>query len=36
MQAAGEGFGPDGTAAVWNFLGRVGGGAARMARGWPT
>jgi hypothetical protein len=36
MQAAGEGFGPDGTAAVWNFLGRVGDGAARMARGWPT
>ncbi|PBL03350.1 hypothetical protein ARMGADRAFT_910387, partial [Armillaria gallica] len=36
MQAAGEGFSPDGTAAVWNFLGRVGGGAARMARGWPT
>ncbi|KAF8626934.1 hypothetical protein AX17_006434 [Amanita inopinata Kibby_2008] len=26
----------DGTAAVWNILGRVGGGAARMARGWPT
>ncbi|KAK2459883.1 hypothetical protein APHAL10511_008083 [Amanita phalloides] len=26
----------DGTAAVWNVLGRVGGGAARMARGWPT
>lgn len=40
IQAAGEGFGggaaQDGTAAVWNFLGRVGGGAARMARGWPT
>ena len=36
MQAGGEGFGSDGTAAVWNFLGRVGGGAARMARGWPT
>ncbi|KAG5644171.1 hypothetical protein DXG03_009012 [Asterophora parasitica] len=36
MQAAGEGFSPDGTAAVWNFLGRVGGGAARIARGWPT
>jgi len=34
----GEGFGfaPDGTAAVWSFLGRVGGGAARIARGWPT
>jgi len=36
MQAAGEGFSPDGTTAVWNFLGRVGGGAARIARGWPT
>jgi len=41
IQAAGEGFAgsgvaQDGTAAVWNFLGRVGGGAARMARGWPT
>ena len=36
MQAAGEGFSPDGTAAVWNFLGRLGGGAARIARGWPT
>jgi len=28
--------GADGTAAVWDFLGRVGGGAARIARGWPT
>ena len=36
MHAGGEGFAPDGTAAVWNFLGRVGGGAARIARGWPT
>lgn len=45
IQAAGEGFAggwtgggaaQDGTAAVWNFLGKVGGGAARMARGWPT
>ncbi|RXW20634.1 hypothetical protein EST38_g5243 [Candolleomyces aberdarensis] len=36
LQAAGEGFSTDGTAAVWDFLGRVGGGAARMARGWPT
>lgn len=37
IQAAGEGFmPPDGTATVWNFLGRVGGGAARAARGWPT
>ena len=25
-----------GTKAVWSVLGRVGGGAARMARGWPT
>ena len=36
MQAAGEGFGYDDTAAVWAILGRVGGGAARIARGWPT
>ena len=36
MQAAGEGFSADGTATVWSFLGRVGGGAARIARGWPT
>ncbi|PPQ78593.1 hypothetical protein CVT24_002739 [Panaeolus cyanescens] len=36
MGPGGEGFGPDGTAAVWNFLGRLGGGAARIARGWPT
>ncbi|KAI0067221.1 hypothetical protein BV25DRAFT_1987669 [Artomyces pyxidatus] len=37
MHAAGEGFSHDGTAAVWNFLGRVGGGAAaRIVRGWPT
>ncbi|KAJ6512627.1 hypothetical protein C8R45DRAFT_890387 [Mycena sanguinolenta] len=46
MQYAGEGFvgggggaggfANDGTGAVWNFLGRVGGGAARMVRGWPT
>ncbi|KAG6901448.1 hypothetical protein C0995_011782 [Termitomyces sp. Mi166 len=40
--AAGEGFSPDAYAYVagaggwWNFLGRVGGGAARIARGWPT
>ena len=31
-----EGFGNDGVATVWDFLGRVGGGAARMARGWPN
>ncbi|KAJ2917356.1 hypothetical protein MD484_g3073, partial [Candolleomyces efflorescens] len=36
LQAAGEGFSTDGTQVVWDFLGRVGGGAARMARGWPT
>ncbi|RPD60129.1 hypothetical protein L227DRAFT_107788 [Lentinus tigrinus ALCF2SS1-6] len=36
MQAAGEGFSGDGTAAVWSFLGRLGGGAARTLRGWPT
>ena len=36
MHATGEGFPGEGTAAVWNFLGRVGGGAARIARGWPT
>lgn len=35
MQAAGEGFAGD-TAAVWGFLGRLGGGAARTLRGWPT
>ncbi|KAF5327753.1 hypothetical protein D9619_004089 [Psilocybe cf. subviscida] len=31
FHGAGEGFAPDGTAVVWSFLGRVGGGAARMA-----
>ncbi|KZT23119.1 hypothetical protein NEOLEDRAFT_1180343 [Neolentinus lepideus HHB14362 ss-1] len=31
-----EGFSPDGTAAVWKLFGRLGGGAARIARGWPT
>ncbi|KAJ7081877.1 hypothetical protein B0H15DRAFT_940416 [Mycena belliarum] len=36
MQGVGEGFSNDGTEAVWSFLGRVGGGAARMVRGWPT
>jgi hypothetical protein len=36
MQAAGEGFSPDGTAAVWSVLGRIGGRAARIAGGWPT
>ncbi|EIN10093.1 hypothetical protein PUNSTDRAFT_133858 [Punctularia strigosozonata HHB-11173 SS5] len=36
MHAGGEGFPGDGTAAVWNLFGRLGGGAARIARGWPT
>ncbi|KAG6898670.1 hypothetical protein C0993_005247 [Termitomyces sp. T159_Od127] len=41
MQAAGEGFSPDaygagGASVWWSLLGRVGGGAARIARGWPT
>ncbi|KAJ7472688.1 hypothetical protein FB451DRAFT_1089576 [Mycena latifolia] len=36
MQAAGEGFSSDGTEAVWSFIGRVAGGAARTVRGWPT
>lgn len=36
LYPAGEGFAGDGAATVWDFLGRIGGGAARMARGWPT
>ncbi|KAI5119642.1 hypothetical protein M0805_009003 [Coniferiporia weirii] len=36
LYPVGEGFVPDGAATVWDFLGRVGGGAARMARGWPA
>ncbi|KAI0298052.1 hypothetical protein B0F90DRAFT_1810993 [Multifurca ochricompacta] len=36
MHPSGEGFSGENTAAVWNFLGRLGGGAARIARGWPT
>jgi hypothetical protein len=36
MRPAGEGFSSEGNIAVWNFLGRLGGGAARIARGWPT
>jgi hypothetical protein len=36
MQATGEGFSPDSATAVWSFIGRVGDGAARIARGWPT
>lgn len=35
MHPAGEGFAGEGNVAVWNFLGRLGGGAARIARGWP-
>ncbi|KAI9439530.1 hypothetical protein H4582DRAFT_2097733 [Lactarius indigo] len=36
MHATDEGFPGESTTAVWNFLGRVGGGAARIARGSPT
>lgn len=36
MQGPGEGFGYDATSAVWNIMGRVGFGAARIAGGWPT
>ncbi|KAJ7253443.1 hypothetical protein C8J57DRAFT_1659479 [Mycena rebaudengoi] len=36
LQGAREGLAQDGTEAVWSFLGRVGGGAARIARGWPS
>ncbi|KAI0039597.1 hypothetical protein FA95DRAFT_1654138 [Auriscalpium vulgare] len=36
MRPGGEGFPNDGTTAVWNLLGRLGFGAARIARGWPT
>lgn len=36
LYPVGEGFAHDGAAGVWAFIGRVGGGAARMARGWPT
>jgi len=35
MHPAGEGFAGEGNIAMWNFLGRLGGGAARIARGWP-
>jgi hypothetical protein len=31
-----EGFANDGAASVWDFMGRVAGGAARLGRGWPT
>lgn len=36
MYPHGEGFSADGTAAVWSLFGRMGGGAARIVRGWPT
>ncbi|KAL5504361.1 hypothetical protein ACEPAH_8435 [Sanghuangporus vaninii] len=36
LAPVGEGFVPDGAATVWDFLGRIGGEAARMARGWPS
>ena len=36
IQAAGEGFPGDSSAAFWSFLGKVGGDAARSLRGWPT
>lgn len=36
MQAPGEGFGYDSTSTLWNIVGRVGYGAARIAGGWPT
>ncbi|KAI0671802.1 hypothetical protein C8Q78DRAFT_1189665 [Trametes maxima] len=36
MQASGEGFSGDSTAAVWGILGRLGGGAVRTLRGWPA
>lgn len=36
LYPVGEGFVPDGAAGLWDLLGRVGGGAARMARGWPA
>ncbi|KAH7907691.1 hypothetical protein BJ138DRAFT_1211413, partial [Hygrophoropsis aurantiaca] len=36
MDAPGEGFGYDGTQALWDVLGRVGVGAARVVGGWPT
>ena len=35
MYPAGEGYAGEGNIAMWNFLGRLGGGAARIARGWP-
>ena len=36
IQAVGEGFPGDGSTAFWSILGRIGGGAARTLRGFPT
>ncbi|KAH8831241.1 hypothetical protein DL96DRAFT_1667632 [Flagelloscypha sp. PMI_526] len=36
MDGFGFGGGDEGASLVWDLLGRVGGGAARIARGWPT
>ncbi|KAJ3483586.1 hypothetical protein NLI96_g6211 [Meripilus lineatus] len=40
VRMGGEGFAGDGGAAagaaLWGFIGRIGGGAARTLRGWPT
>ncbi|CDO68952.1 hypothetical protein BN946_scf185000.g95 [Trametes cinnabarina] len=36
MHAGGEGFTGESTAAIWGFLGRLGGGAVRSLRGWPA
>ncbi|KAI0342594.1 hypothetical protein BDW22DRAFT_1357031 [Trametopsis cervina] len=36
IQVVGEGFPGDGSTAFWNILGRIGGGAARTLRGFPT
>lgn len=36
LYPVGEGLVADGAASVWDVVGRITGGAARMARGWPT
>lgn len=36
MHVSGEGFANEGTSVVWHFMERLGGGAVRIARGWPT
>ncbi|KAI1796865.1 hypothetical protein LXA43DRAFT_491072 [Ganoderma leucocontextum] len=36
IQASGEGFSGDSTAAVWSFLGKLGGDAARTLGGWSA